>query len=168
MKKLKFYLGKLGCGKSHVANLAFMTSQELGDDPCFIEVSDLVTEFAKNITGKENPSREEQQAVKEHMKSDPTWLLDSIVNKIESVDTKCIYISGLREKWIFDILEEKYGRSEVYLVVANDDLRMQRRGLTSEEFAEAQARDDQIGLGELLESVSNRANVIENNYEYTS
>lgn len=168
MKRILFYLGKLGCGKSYVARIDYMNSQELDDDPCFIEVSDLVTRFAKQITGKENPSREEQQAVKDQMKNDPNWLLNSITKEIDQANTKCIYVCGLREKWIFDVLETLYGSGEVIIVEADDELRRNRRGLSEEEFAEAQARDDKIGLSELLDSVTGRAKTVINNYEYTS
>lgn len=168
MKRIYLYLGKVGSGKSHIARQQYELMEELGKEPFYIEVSALVTDFAKKITGKENLSREELQGVKAQMKNDPNWLLDSIIEQIESVSTNTIVLSGLREKWIYDKLVEKYGKMRVTIVEADSELRRNRRELSSEQFKAAEERDNQIGLGELLESVGDHAVVVENNYEYTS
>lgn len=165
MKRIRLFLGRLGSGKSHIAKQQFELSEELGEDPYYIEVSDLVTRFAQQITGKKNPTREEQQGVKQRMKNNPNWLLDAIIQEIERAPTDCIYLSGLREKWIFDKLQEKYGLIDVTVVEADAELRQKRRNLTLEQFNAAEERDDKIGLKELLESVESQASVVENNYE---
>lgn len=168
MKKLRLFVGKLGSGKSFIAKQQYELAQELGENPSYIEVSDLVTEFARKLTGKDEPSREDLQAVKQHMKDNKNWLLDSIVEAIENAPSNVIYLSGLREGWILDKLEELYGEADITVVEADSELRRKRRDLSEDDFEEASKRDDLIGLGDLLKNVKDRASVVVNNYEYES
>lgn len=163
MRELVFFLGKLGSGKSYIAKKEFAACLQMGMSIDYIEVSDLVSDFAREITGKENPSREDLQLVKEKMKDSPNWLLDSLINKIEETQHSRVIVCGLREKLILDALEKKYGSGEIFIIEARDEVRRERRGLSLDEFIEADMRDYNIGLYRLLESVQDRAKVIKNN-----
>ena len=167
MKKIYFYLGKIGSGKSHVAK-AFAEKLSRADIPhLFIEVSDLVKQTASEYHGP-NPTREQLQALKEKLKANPNWLLDAILNLISRSNDDIIIISGLREKWILEQIEKKYGTARIAIVEADEELRMKRRQLSPEEFKTAEERDKKIGVDELIDSVRHRADVVPNNFERDS
>ena len=164
MKKLYFFVGRLGSGKTYIAKLLQQQYKEEGKSTLFIEVSDIVGDFAKKLFGA-NPTREDKQRVKEMMKSDPDFILNEMQNRIEAIAAEHIIISGLREYWIHQELEKQYGRAEVTLVEAREDLRKKRRNYNDKEFVEAELRDDQIGIGAYIETIKGRAALRVNNYE---
>ena len=165
MRELIFYLGKLGSGKSCLAKREYKTCLQMGMNIGYLEISELVKEFFINLTGQSKPTRNDLQLVKERMKGDRNWLLNIIIERIESMSCQRIIISGLREKWILEELEKKYGSGEIFIINANKELRRKRRGLTVKEFEESEERDNKIGLEELLSSIEDRATTIVNNYE---
>lgn len=169
MKKLIFYIGKIGSGKSHTALRREADVSAKKKIPCeYIEVSELVLEQAAKLAKSEvglRPSRKECQEVKQKMmKENPRWLLDLLLQGITNSLSDTIFVSGLREKWIFDELEARYPNVEIYIVEADEEVRAKRRSITLEELRRQEERDNEIGLGAFLEAVRNRAKIIENNY----
>lgn len=165
MKNIQLFLGRIGSGKSYIARLQQEVTEKIGKETFFIEVSELVEQFAKRVLKKENPSRTDLQGVKDKMKKDPNWLLNMLIEKIESTPNEEIFVSGLREKWIYDILVQRYDKIYTYIIQANAELRRKRRDLTQKQFLEAEERDDQIGLKDLLAAVKSKAVLIINEHE---
>jgi len=164
MKKLHFFVGRLGSGKTYIAKLLQQQYKDQDKQTLFIEVSDIVGNFAKKLFGA-NPTREDKQRVKEMMKSNPDFILNEIQSQIEVTTAEYVIISGLREYWIHKELEKQYGQVEVTLVEADTTLRRVRRNYSQEEFEVAEQRDDQIGIGEYIEKIRSRALLCINNYE---
>ena len=162
--KLHFFVGRLGSGKTYVAKLCQQQHEKKNKSTLFIEVSDIVGDFAKMLFG-ENPTREDKQRVKELMRSDPKFILNDIVRRIDNVVVDFVVISGLREYWIQEELEKRYGVADVTYVEARSSLRQKRRNYSDEEFKAAELRDDQIGIGAYIEKIKNRAVLYLNNYE---
>jgi 2-hydroxy-3-keto-5-methylthiopentenyl-1-phosphate phosphatase len=162
--KLHFFVGRLGSGKTYVAKLCQQQHEKKNKKTLFIEVSDIVGDFAKKLFGN-NPSREDKQRVKEMMKNDPKFILNEIIRRIDEVVVDFVIISGLREYWIQEELEKRYGAADVTYVDARPGLRQKRRGYSDEEFKAAESRDDQIGIGSYIEKIKSRATLYQNNYE---
>ena len=162
--KLQFFVGRLGSGKTFIAKLCQQQHKENDKKTLFIEVSDIVGDFAKKLFG-ENPTREDKQRVKEMMTNDPKFILNEIVRRINEVTVDFVIISGLREYWIHEELEKLYGEADITYVEALASLRQKRRNYSKEEFEVAELRDEQIGIGYYILKIKSRAAIYINNYE---
>lgn len=158
MKSIRLYLGQLGCGKSHIAKQE--CKKENGH---FIETSALVSQVATKYYS--NPTREQLQKLKFQLQEDPRWLIDLLLQEIENTSKIKIFISGLREVSLYQELNALFGIDEIVIVIADDELRRQRRELSHEQFVEASKRDDSLGLSDLLELVKPKARIVYNNFE---
>jgi hypothetical protein len=159
-KNLLFFIGRLGSGKTYVAKQYEKQLQIMGYTTTFIEVSSIMNTFLPP-----NPTREQKQELKEKLKNHPRFLIDSLIEAIKKAPTTEIIISGLREYWIYDELQRQYSVKQVFIVNAPAELRRKRRGYTEEEFKLAEERDDKIGVGELIEKLTQGACVIQNIFE---
>lgn len=160
MKNLYFYIGRIGSGKTHFANKFAPT---IKGGAYVIEVSTVMRTFAPL-----NATRDQLQAVKLQMKANPRFLVNEIIRQIEAAPSEHIIISGLRELWIYNELTTRYNTVGTLIVNSAPELRRARRNMSPQEFAEAEKRDDDIGVGELINTLAPIATMITNNYEWST